>query len=147
METTNAPETGNGARPQVVALSSAEDAWLENLMATAEAKGYLDSIDTLSDAFEEAREEWSSQPQHSRPEPGKIIHLYAVAFGQQLAMDHDLDWAGLRKSDTIEIVLWDPEGEVTLLPISMVEKRWHDPAVRSLRDLYDQSVASLTAGQ
>lgn len=146
METTQRTDPDNPDRPQVVELTSAEDEWLGNHLATAETRGYLDSIDTLSDAFETAREEWSAQPRHSRPEPGKIIHTYAVAFGQHLAMDQDMDWAGLKKLDTIEIVLWAAESEVTLLPISMVEKRWHDSDMRSLRDLYDQSVASLTAG-
>lgn len=147
METTNTTDTDNQAGPQVVELTSAEDEWLGNHLATGETKGYLDSIDRLSEAFEQAREEWSAQPRHSRPEPGKLIHPYAVAFGQLLAMDHDMDWAGLKKLDTIEIVLWSAETEVTLLPISMVEKRWHDADMRSLRDLYDQSVASLNAGR
>lgn len=129
--------------PQIVELSSAEDEWLGNLLATADAKGYLANINALSEAFEAEREDWSAQSQHSRPEPGKIIHPYAVAFGQLLAMEHDLDWVGLRKNTTIEIVLWDPAAETTLLPISMVEKRWHDPGVRSLQDLYEQTAAGL----
>lgn len=146
METREQLNDGDDTGPQVVELTSAEDEWLGTLMGTAEAKGYLDDMGKLSQAFEEERDEWSAQPQHTRPEPGKIINLYAVAFGQQLSMDHDLDWAGLRKSDTVEIVLWDPRGKVTLMPISMVEKRWHDPDMRSLQDLYDQSVESLRSG-
>ncbi|QGU08577.1 hypothetical protein COCCU_13390 [Corynebacterium occultum] len=131
------------AEPQLVELSSVEEEWLGGLLATAESRGLLKGIDTLGEAFEAEREDWAAQPAHRRPEPGRIIRLYAVAFGQLLAMEHDLDWVGLKKSTAVEIVLWGGPGENTLLPISMVEKRWHDPAVRSLEDLYRQTAAGL----
>ncbi|MGP6175630.1 DUF3806 domain-containing protein [Corynebacterium sp. A21] len=129
--------------PQLVELTSVEEEWLGALLATADARGLLEDIEALSDAFEAEREDWAGQLQHTRVEPGKIIHLYAAAFGQLLAMEHELDWVGLRKATTVEIVLSDGPKEITLLPISMVEKRWHDPAVRSLADLYAQTVQGL----
>lgn len=136
-------DTSENTAPELVELSSVEEEWLGGLLGAAEAKGLLAGIGQLDEAFEVERENWAAQPTHSRPEPGQLIRLYAVAFGQLLAMEHGLDWVGLRKSTTVEIVLWGGPGENTLLPISMVEKRWHDPAVRSLQDLYRQTVAGL----
>lgn len=138
-----APETAAGTGPELVELSPVEEEWLGGLLEAAEAKGLLAGIGALDGAFEAEREDWAAQPAHRRPEPGQLIRLYAVAFGQLLAMEHELDWVGLRKSTTVEIVLWGGPGENTLLPLSMVEKRWHDPAVRSLQDLYRQTVAGL----
>lgn len=136
--------TGTTAGPQLVELTTVEEEWLGALLATAEARGLLAGMAALSETFEAAREDWAGQSQHARAEPGKIIHLYAAAFGQLLATEHHLDWVGLRKGATVEIVLWGEQQGITLLPMSMVEKRWHDPAVRSLADLYAQTVQGLS---
>lgn len=134
--------TGSPA-PRVMALSEEEAAWLSTRLQAAADSGLLSAAETLAADFDARRDEYFARPAHARGDARPLSDLYAVAFGEMLAREYDLQWCVVERGADAEIALHSAAAGLLLYPLGTVRRRWADPAVRPFLDLIEQTRHSL----
>lgn len=133
--------------PRILTLGAEDRAWLRARVAAAVHAGLLTDAEALITDFDARREEWAARHQHERGDPHALTDIYAVAFGQHLAWEFSLEWCIIEHPAGESLGLYGEEAEIVLLPLETLTRRWHDPAQRSLGDLFAQTRQNLRAGE
>lgn len=129
--------------PKVMALSEDEAQWLAVRLQAAGESGLLASGEALAEAFDASRDGYFAAPAHERGDASLLVGLYAVAFGELISLEFDLQWCIVERGDAAGIALYGERSGLLLYPLATVQRRWEDPAVRSLLDLIEQTRDSL----
>lgn len=129
--------------PQIMQLSEEEQAWLLERRTAALESGLLISDEQLAESFDNSRDQYLEAPADVRGDATHLVNIYAVAFGEYLSKEFDLQWCIIENEGSADLGLYSPNKEMVLMPIATVTKRWNDAARRPMIDLIQQTRASL----
>lgn len=129
--------------PKIMQLNDEELGWLNQRLEAALESGLMMSADDLADSFDESRERYLQLPEHERGDATHLVNVYAVAFGEYLSKEFDMQWCIIERDGHGTLGLYSEAKDVVLFPIATVAKRWDDDARRPMIDLIQQTRASL----
>lgn len=131
--------------PQIMQLSEEEQTWLVERRAAALEAGLLPEPEDLAEAFDDSRDQYLDTPANERGDATHLVSIYAVAFGEHLAREFDLQWCIIERDGADNLGLYSEQKDLVLMPMATVAKRWNDAARRPMLDLIEQTRESLAA--
>lgn len=127
-------------------LRDSETAWLNQLLAELVEQG-IDPVDmpSLGSYYDAAYARWLSADQATREDPNLVINRVGAGFGEHLRARLPLRWVVVSDVWGTDLALHGQPGDVVLVPMSMVGKRWSEGVTGFLPELAE-TVIDRTSG-
>lgn len=113
-------------QPVVEKLGDTERARIADALAALEAEGVdVDNLGSISAGLDAAYRTWEAAPEDARPDHAAIVERYAIAIGEHVDRNTDLDWQVVTDIFGTDLSLTEGfKGSFVVVPHNLVAGRW-----------------------